>query len=204
MPRAPRPGPRKLPRQERSRAAYDSILVAAAESLEREGATFTLAQVAARAGVSPGTFYQYFPDRRALVAALIDRQIAEDRAEVAAFRDLPVLAPEELPEVLVSGVLRLYGARPRSMASMVALLDELGRAGDVQILAQELCVVVSDHLQHHRPASDPSECLVAARAAIFALLGVVRQAVAENPANLTADAALRRRLVAVVRAALAI
>ena len=204
MPRAPRPGPRKLPRQERSRAAYDSILVAAAESLEREGATFTLAQVAARAGVSPGTFYQYFPDRRALVAALIDRQIAEDRAELAAFRELPVLAPEELPEVLVSGVLRLYGARPRSMASMVALLHELGRAGDVQMLAQELCVVVSDHLQHNRPASDPSECLVAARAAIFALLGIVRQAVAENPANLTADAALRGRLVAVVRAALAI
>ena len=204
MPRAPRPGPRKLPRQERSRAAYEGILIAASEILDREGPAFTLAQVAVRAGVSPGTFYQYFPDRHALVAALIDRQIAEDRAQLAAFRALPAAAPEELPDLLVSGVLRLYGARPKSMATMVALLHELGRANDVQALSQEFCAVVSDHLQHHRPSSTPSECLAAARTAVFALLGIVRQAVTENPENLTADPALRERLIVVARAALSV
>lgn len=204
VPRAARPGPRKLPQQERSRAVYEAILSACAELLEREGPGFTLAQVAARAGVAAGSFYQFFPDRRALVGALIDRQLDADRVELTAFRALPAIAPENLPEVLVSGVLRLYGARPKSMAAMVALLHELGRAGDVQSLSDEFCVALSTHLQRHRPSSAPADCLGAARAAMYALLGIVRQTATDDPTKLTSDSTLRERLIAVARAALAV
>jgi AcrR family transcriptional regulator len=202
VPSAPRPGPRKLPQQERSRALYEAILIACAELLEREGPDFTLAQVATRAGVAAGSFYQFFPDRRALVGALIDRQIAADRAELEALRAVPDVSPEALPELLVSGVLRLYGARPKAMASMVALLHELDRASDVQALSDEFCAVVSTHLQRHQPARSPADCLAAARAAIHALLGIVRQAVTDDPTKLTSDPTLRRRLQAIAQAAL--
>ena len=65
---------RKHPQQARARASRDAILEAAAQILERDGlAGYTTNAVAARAGVSIGTLYQYFPNRDAVTAALAAR-----------------------------------------------------------------------------------------------------------------------------------
>jgi AcrR family transcriptional regulator len=67
--------PRKSPRQERSADTVETILAAATRVLERESlAGFNTNRVAAVAGVSVGSLYQYFPNKSALIAALIDRQ----------------------------------------------------------------------------------------------------------------------------------
>ncbi|MFN5165613.1 MAG: TetR/AcrR family transcriptional regulator, partial [Pseudomonadota bacterium] len=67
--------PRKSPRQVRSADTVETILAAAARVLERESlAGFNTNRVAAVAGVSVGSLYQYFPNKSALIAALIDRQ----------------------------------------------------------------------------------------------------------------------------------
>jgi AcrR family transcriptional regulator len=64
--------PRKQPIQERSRETVCAILEATARILEAEGleATNTNA-IAARAGVSIGSLYQYFPDKAAIFAELV-------------------------------------------------------------------------------------------------------------------------------------
>ena len=65
---------RKSPRQARSTDTVETILAAAARVLERESlAGFNTNRVAEIAGVSVGSLYQYFPNKSALVAALIDR-----------------------------------------------------------------------------------------------------------------------------------
>jgi AcrR family transcriptional regulator len=65
---------RKSPRQARSTDTVETILAAAARVLERESlAGFNTNRVAEVAGVSVGSLYQYFPNKSALVAALIDR-----------------------------------------------------------------------------------------------------------------------------------
>jgi AcrR family transcriptional regulator len=197
-----RPAPRKLPRQERSRALYEAILVAAEELLEKQGPGFTLADVAARAGVGSGSFYQYFPDRSALIGALIDRQIAADRAALDLLRGMHENELTDLPELLVKSVLKLYGARPKSMSGMVALLRELGRDGDVAALIEECCEAVAGWVERGQPGSDRAACLDAARGAVYALLGIVRQAACDTPERLGGDEVFRGRLVAVARAAL--
>ncbi|MBR8500820.1 TetR/AcrR family transcriptional regulator, partial [Burkholderia cenocepacia] len=54
--------PRKAPRQRRSVATVDAIVEAAARILERDGFDgYTTNAVAALAGVSIGSLYQYFP-----------------------------------------------------------------------------------------------------------------------------------------------
>ena len=64
--------PRKQPLQGRSRETFGAILEATARILETEGleAANTNA-IAARAGVSIGSLYQYFPDKAAIFAELI-------------------------------------------------------------------------------------------------------------------------------------
>lgn len=72
MIRTPTAKPRKQPIQERSRETVSAILEATARILEAEGleAANTNA-IAARAGVSIGSLYQYFPDKVAIFAELI-------------------------------------------------------------------------------------------------------------------------------------
>jgi len=67
--------PRKRPHQQRSAATVDAILEAAARILERRGLdALTTNAVAALAGVSIGSLYQYFPGKAAILAELIRRE----------------------------------------------------------------------------------------------------------------------------------
>jgi AcrR family transcriptional regulator len=66
--------PRKAPRQRRSQSTVEVILAAAARVLSRDSLTgFNTNRVAAVAGVSVGSLYQYFPNKASMVAALIVR-----------------------------------------------------------------------------------------------------------------------------------
>lgn len=66
--------PRKAPRQSRSQATVEVILEAATRVLAKESlAGFNTNRVAEVAGISIGSLYQYFPNKAALTAALIER-----------------------------------------------------------------------------------------------------------------------------------
>jgi AcrR family transcriptional regulator len=78
--------PRKQPTQSRSEETVASIVEAAAQVLESDGFEgFNTNAVAARAGVSIGSLYQYFPGKDALTVALIRRETSRfyDDAAIA-------------------------------------------------------------------------------------------------------------------------
>ena len=73
--------PRKKPVQSRSQATVRVLLEATAQVLVQEGYDRTSTnRVAQVAGVSIGTLYQYFPNKEALVAALVDVHAERMRA----------------------------------------------------------------------------------------------------------------------------
>jgi AcrR family transcriptional regulator len=77
--------PRKQPRQARARHTVEAIIEASARILEEQGhGGFTTNAVAELAGVSIGTLYQYFPDKNALLGALIARETGGLVAEAEA------------------------------------------------------------------------------------------------------------------------
>jgi AcrR family transcriptional regulator len=70
--------PRKSPIQARSVASVDAILQATIQVLLHVGKErLTTTRVAVRAGVSVGTLYQYFPNKKALLQAALKRHLAE-------------------------------------------------------------------------------------------------------------------------------
>jgi AcrR family transcriptional regulator len=70
--------PRKLPIQVRSAASVDAILEATIQVLLSVGKErLTTTRVASRAGVSVGTLYQYFPNKSALLQAVLRRHLEE-------------------------------------------------------------------------------------------------------------------------------
>ncbi|QVQ50183.1 TetR/AcrR family transcriptional regulator [Spiractinospora alimapuensis] len=76
---------RKQPQQERSRETVAVLLEAAAQVFERDGYSATTTnRIAARAGVSIGSLYQYFPNKEALVAALAEQYLHDAEARVSA------------------------------------------------------------------------------------------------------------------------
>lgn len=76
--------PRKLPKQPRSEATVEAIIEAAAQVFERRGyASGTTNHIAERAGVSVGSVYQYFPNKDAILVALVRRHLAEGAAALS-------------------------------------------------------------------------------------------------------------------------
>jgi AcrR family transcriptional regulator len=70
--------PRKSPVQARSTASVDAILEATIQVLLQVGKErLTTTKVARRAGVSVGTLYQYFPNKSALLKAVLKRHLDE-------------------------------------------------------------------------------------------------------------------------------
>ena len=75
--------PRKRPKQDRSQATVEAILIAAAHILTENGYNkFTTNRVAELAGVSIGSLYQYFPNKESLIFALGEHH-ANEMAQIA-------------------------------------------------------------------------------------------------------------------------
>jgi AcrR family transcriptional regulator len=77
--------PRKSPVQARSAASVDAILEATVQVLLQVGKErLTTTRVALRAGVSVGTLYQYFPNKSALLQAVLKRHLSRVNEAVEA------------------------------------------------------------------------------------------------------------------------
>jgi AcrR family transcriptional regulator len=94
----------------------EAILEAAAELLSSPGHAASTNQIAARAGVSVGSLYQYFPGKEAIVAALFERHAsAVDDVVAATFVDLrrPDLTLRYGFHRMLAGLQALHDADPR-------------------------------------------------------------------------------------------
>jgi AcrR family transcriptional regulator len=108
---------RKPPVQRRARATLDSVLSAAAQVFEARGyAQGTTNRIAARAGVSIGTLYQYFPNKEAIAVALLERHIAETECSLQGWVNHMIAEQHELRPALhdyVTRMLDAHSGRPR-------------------------------------------------------------------------------------------
>lgn len=110
--------PRKRPAQLRAAFTVNAILEGAANILECQGFEgYTTNEIAARAGVSIGSLYQYFPNKDAVTIALIEREVEGMVDEVIAA--LGMTPPEQALREVFKTAVRNQNRRPR----LARLLD---------------------------------------------------------------------------------
>jgi AcrR family transcriptional regulator len=112
--------PRKSPVQARSAVSVDAILQATIQvllSAGREGLTTT--RVAARAGVSVGTLYQYFPNKSALLQAALRRHL--DQVTGAVERVCREQKGQPVQQMASALVIAFLAAKMREPKTSVAL-----------------------------------------------------------------------------------
>jgi len=160
--------PRKRPQQPRARATVEVILEATAHILARDGyEALTTNAVAARAGVSIGSVYQYFPSKEALVGELVDRDCERmDALFGDVFLRAQGLPPPELARALVGAV---YRAKVENPALARVLREQIPLRGRLCRLEENLARItetVAGYLAHHR---DALRVVDPARAAFYAV-----------------------------------
>jgi AcrR family transcriptional regulator len=121
---------RKLPVQGRSRATREALHAAAIQVLMRDGVRqCTTTRVAERAGVSVGSLYQYYPNRDALLAAVLSEHLTgiadAMSAALAAACGKPVA---ELAAALVTSFLETKLRNPDESSALYAVSEERGGA----------------------------------------------------------------------------
>lgn len=156
--------PRKSPVQARSAVTVGALHTAAIQVLVREGLSrCTTTRIAERAGTSIGSLYQYYPNRDALLAAVLERHLTgistaveqvcrEQRgrridvmaaALVRRFLAAKLRDPEEAKALYAvaeerGGVLLAARMRERTVAAVAAML---GSASDARF--DDVCLVAT-------------------------------------------------------------
>lgn len=140
----------RQPKQMRAKATVETILAAGARILAREGWDgFNTNAVAARAGVSIGSVYEYFCDKQALIDAVANQHLLKCEmvladASVTTGQSLEVT---DLVELLVEGAIALHADDPqlhRALSSEARLSPSVRqraantRAGFVEFVARRL------------------------------------------------------------------
>jgi len=129
MPPQVRTTPRKRPRQARSRATVDTVLEATARVLVKRGFDgLTTNLVAEAAGVSIGSLYQYFPNKEALVGALIEKHV-EDMTALC-LTELTRVAQLAMPQAIRSVIelmIRAHAVEPELHRVLTEQVPRVGR-----------------------------------------------------------------------------
>lgn len=115
------PNRRRQPTQKRSQDTVNAILEAVIRLLKRRGASaITTNSIAEAAGVSIGSIYQYFPDKRAIFLALHERHVESvDRVLQGKIRESAGEPLDRLVSRLMDGMIEVHAPDPE----LAALLD---------------------------------------------------------------------------------
>lgn len=179
--------PRKLPVQARSAVTVSALHVATIQVLVQEGLKrCTTTRVAERAGTSVGSLYQYYPNRDALLRAVLEQHLdgIADKVE-AACRASRGRTVAEMAEAVVHAYL---GAKLRNAEESRALYSVAEERGGAEIVARgriRMVAALTDMLSSAADArfEDPETVATIALAAVLGPVQVVLKGLA--PAGLS-------------------
>jgi AcrR family transcriptional regulator len=174
---------RKQARQARARATVEAILEATAHILvERGYAGLTTNHVAARAGVSIGSVYQYFPSKEAIVAALVDRHL--ERMWVLVGSELARSVEEPFPAAtrrIISALIRANQVDAPLQRAVLDLIPTLERAGEIRDIDRQIESLLCTALEARGREVEVSDARLCAFVCVQSVKAVTLCALLERP-----------------------
>ncbi|MFB4319617.1 TetR/AcrR family transcriptional regulator [Actinomadura sp. 21ATH] len=152
MPHPPGASPRRIPQQDRSRRTVERILDAATRVLSErgyEGASTN--RVAEAAGISNGSLYQYFPNKDAIVVAVLDRFADHLADRLGAEIEAAMTGPWEAGgRALLDAQIRLFEEHRDLLRLIVEQIPRLGPFDKLDALQRRLIDIVRVYLLLNR------------------------------------------------------
>jgi AcrR family transcriptional regulator len=192
--------PRKSPVQARSAVTVETLQIAAIQVLIREGLSrCTTTRIAERAGASVGSLYQYYPNRDALLAAVLEKHLEGVAAAVERrcreHRGEPI---SQMASAFVAAFLAAKLRDPQEAKALYAVAGERDGAVLAARMRNRIATAVATML-----ASAPDACFddpaLVATIALGALLGPIRSLL-DGPAPAEFGARVEKELVLLVTA----
>jgi AcrR family transcriptional regulator len=173
---------RTTPRQSRSKATVEAIFEASARILQRHGVSaFNTNAVAALAGVSVGTLYQYFGDKDAILIAMARRELDEALASVVSGLRSKRGAPDVEPaRAAVRAVLKAFGGRQRFRKVLIETLIARGMSEELSRPVELVAQAIAGRLREGADNGVSEISAVRLFVLTRAVIGVVRAAVMEQ------------------------
>ena len=178
---APRPliKPRKTAFQERSRATVDALVEATARILVREG--FDKAstnRIAATAGVSIGSLYEYFPSKESLIAAVAERHQQEIlqtvRTELAQVLTQPL---ENAVRQLVAVAVKAHRVDPKLHRVLAEQIPRVGKLEKLETFNRENYIVFRTFLEGRKNELSVDDLELASFVCVTAIEALTHNAV---------------------------
>ncbi len=194
--------PRKFPRQARAKATIDAIVEASTQLLlERDYAQFTTARAAERAGVSVGSLYQYFPNKAALAAAVIDRCCGEFIAALdCALAGRPRITLAECIRAIVDVMLVSHQVAPDLHRIVIDLAPRIGVADKTEKVSRKMAEAIEAVLRMHADEIAPAIDLATASTIVETLLvALAHRAALGDPAPARNDVIARETTAMITR-----
>ena len=144
--------PRKSATQQRSRATVEAILDATAHILVRDGyARASTNRIAERAGVSIGSLYQYYPNKEAIVGALVARHNREMLELLrAAMERIASLDLEGGMRELIRAMIEAHRVDPVLHRIFDEQVPRMGQLAEIEAIEREIFAVVRTYLDSRR------------------------------------------------------
>lgn len=181
--------PRKSATQKRSQAMVEALLDATARVLVREGYDrASTNRIAATAGVSVGSLYQYFPNKEALVAALVARH---NRQMLELLRNaLKEVASLDLATALRAVVRAAVDAHLVDAALHRIFAEQVPRMGQlakIDALQRETFLMIRAYLEERRDEISVPDLDSATSICVTAVEALTHEFVINRPEALDGD-----------------
>jgi AcrR family transcriptional regulator len=167
----------------------EALLDATARVLTKEGYDrASTNRIAATAGVSVGSLYQYFPNKEALVAALVARhnreilQLVRDALTEVATLDLPTAV-----RAMVTAALDAHLVDPALHRIFAEQVPRMGQLAEIEALERETFQLVRTYLEKRRREISVKDLDAATSILVTTVEALTHQFVINKPDALDGD-----------------
>lgn len=180
---------RKSPTQERSRDTVDTILKSAARILVKHGyEALNTNRVAADAGVSVGSLYQYFPNKTALLSALLENHMQEMTeltvGMLASYQGAP---PEVIVPAYIRAILEAHRHKPALHNALTTELPRLGGHARIRSMHSQIDPLIRSYFEEHKDEIRPKNLELAVFMMTASVEAVTHLAVVDGRVEESAD-----------------